>query len=45
MCFRCLLVGCQWMQPIRVYLGSEVFLCQACSRCASKRYRPWDGQG
>ncbi|HLT04872.1 MAG TPA: PSPA7_2676 family Cys-rich small protein [Pseudomonas sp.] len=44
MCLRCLLVGCHWLQPIRVRLGSETFLCQACSRCSSKRYRPDLGQ-
>ncbi|WP_413786120.1 PSPA7_2676 family Cys-rich small protein [Pseudomonas flexibilis] len=44
MCLRCLLVGCLWTQPTRVRLGSETLLCQRCSRCASKRYRPDDGQ-
>ena len=39
MVLHCLLVGCNWAQPIQVRLGHEQLLCQRCSRCASTRYR------
>lgn len=40
MTFLCFFKGCTWLEATHELFGSELLLCQCCSRCRSRRYLP-----
>lgn len=40
MTFLCFFKGCTWLEATHELFGSELLLCQCCSRCGSRRYLP-----
>lgn len=40
MTFMCFLKGCTWKEATHELFGTELLLCQCCSRCGAHRYLP-----